>query len=199
MMKFQIYKFNSVTSSNDMAINLIKRENKISGCVYTDKQTKGRGTKGQKWISNKGNFFGSLFFPLKKNYPPFNEFSIINAVIISKVIRNFCEKKSINVKWPNDIFVNKKKICGILQEVINFCGLEYLIIGIGINIISNPEIHAKYKATNILSETGNKPSTKEISYLIKSYYEQFFIDLNAYNYLNFKKRADLMTLNQTIK
>ena len=194
MMKFQIYKFNSVTSSNDMAINLIKRENKISGCVYTDKQTKGRGTKGQKWISNKGNFFGSLFFPLKKNYPPFNEFSIINAVIISKVIRNFCEKKSINVKWPNDIFVNKKKVCGILQEVINFCGLEYLIIGIGINIISNPDIHTKYKATNILSEIDMKPKINELIKLLISSYESFFENITKYNYTNYKKKTDLMAI-----
>ena len=198
-MKFEIYKFNNVTSTNDMAINLIREENKISGCVYANKQTKGRGTKGKKWISDEGNFFGSIFFPLENDYPPFNEFSIINPVIISNVIKNFCEKKNISVKWPNDIFVNKKKICGILQELITLNGKKFLIIGIGINIISNPSFKTTYQATNIFSETKEKPSTKQINNLIKSSYEKFFIDLNTYSYLSFKKKADLITLNWVIE
>ena len=198
-MKFEIYKFNSVTSTNDMAINLIREENKISGCVYANKQTKGRGTKGKKWISDEGNFFGSIFFPLENDYPPFNEFSIINPVIISNVIKNFCEKKNISVKWPNDIFVNKKKICGILQELITSKGRKFLIIGIGINIVSNPASNIKYDATNIFSETQNKPSIEEISKLIVSSYEKFFIDLDTYSYVNFKKKADLIQNNQIIK
>ena len=198
-MKFEIYKFNSVTSTNDMAINLIREENKISGYVYANKQTKGRGTKGKKWISDEGNFFGSIFFPLENDYPPFNEFSIINPVIISNVIKNFCEKKNISVKWPNDIFVNKKKICGILQELITSKGRKFLIIGIGINIISNPSFKTIYQATNIFSETKEKPSIKQINNLIKSSYEKFFIDLNTYSYLNFKKRADLIALNWAIE
>ena len=48
------------------------------GCVYAGAQTKGRGTRGKKWVSTKGNFFGSIFFHLKYNFPPFNEFSTIN-------------------------------------------------------------------------------------------------------------------------
>ena len=84
-MKFEIFKFESVTSTNDAAINLIKEEKKETGCIYADTQTKGRGTRGKEWISTQGNLFGSIFFPLKKNYPPFNEFSIINPVIISEV------------------------------------------------------------------------------------------------------------------
>ena len=58
-MKFQIFKFTSVTSTNDMAINLIKEEKKEVGYVYASTQTKGRGTYGKKWISIKGNLFGS--------------------------------------------------------------------------------------------------------------------------------------------
>ena len=108
-MKFEIFKFENVTSTNDIAINLIKKEQKKSGCVYADIQTKGRGTYGRKWISDKGNLFGSIFFPLKNNYPPFNEFSTINPLIISDVLKHFCKKKNINLKFPNDIFVNGKK------------------------------------------------------------------------------------------
>ena len=194
-MKFEIFKFEKVTSTNDIAINLIKKEQKESGCVYADIQTKGRGTYGRKWISDKGNLFGSIFFPLKNNYPPFNEFSTINPLIISDVIKHFCEKKNINLKFPNDIFVNGKKICGILQELIVSNNRKFLIIGIGVNIISNPEINDEYQATNILLETQKRPMIKEMINLIISSYEKFFINLNSYNYEHFKKKADSMVLN----
>ena len=194
-MKFEIFKFENVTSTNDIAINLIKKEQKETGCVYAETQTKGRGTHGKEWISDKGNLFGSIFFPLKNNYPPFNEFATINPLIISDVIKHFCEKKNINLKFPNDIFVNGKKICGILQELIVSNNRKFLIIGIGVNIISNPEINNEYQATNILLETQKKPMIKEIIDLIISSYEKFFINLNSYNYEHFKKKADSMALN----
>ena len=95
-MKFEIFKFKKVTSTNDEAINLIKKKKKEIGCVFAETQTKGRGTQGRRWVSDKGNLFGSIFFPLKKNYPAFNEFSVINPIIISNVIENFCEKKKYN-------------------------------------------------------------------------------------------------------
>ena len=194
-MKFEIFKFENVTSTNDIAINLIKKEQKETGCVYSETQTKGRGTYGKEWISDKGNLFGSIFFPLKNNYPSFNEFSTINPLIISDVIKYFCGKKNINLKFPNDIFVNGKKICGILQELIVSNNRKFLIIGIGVNIISNPEINDEYQTTNILLETQKRPIIKEMIDLIISSYEKFFINLDSYNYEHFKKKADLMVLN----
>ena len=194
-MKFRIFKFESVTSTNDVAINLIKKEQKEFGCVYAEIQTKGRGTHGRKWISNKGNFFVSIFFPLKNNYPPFNEFSIINPIIISDVIKHFCEKKNIKLKFPNDIFVNRRKICGILQELITINSKKFLIIGIGVNIVSNPNINIEYKATNILLETMKAPSLEDLINKIIFSYEKFFFNLNSYNYKNFKKKAELMALH----
>ena len=194
-MKFKIYKFKSVTSTNEVAINLIKKEKKEIGYIYADSQTKGRGTHGREWISQEGNLFGTIFFQLKNNYPPFNEFSIINPVIISDVIEHFCDEKNISFKWPNDVFVNGRKICGILQELITLNSKKFLIIGIGINIVSNPNINNGYKATNIFFETKKIPAIKEIISLIIFSYEKFFFDLNSYNYLNFKKKVNIMTTN----
>ena len=191
-MKFKIFKFASVTSTNDVAINMIKKEKKEFGCIYAKKQTKGRGTFGKKWVSKQGNLFSTIFFPLKNNYPPFSEFSIINPVIISHVIKHLCHKKSITLKWPNDIFVNGRKICGILQEIITSNNKQYLLIGIGVNIVSSPKINNKYKTTNILSETKKKPSIKKIINLITFSYEKFFFNLNSYNFKNFKKKAEFM-------
>ena len=191
-MKFNIFNFNSVTSTNDVAINLIKNKNKKIGFVHAKKQTKGRGTHGKKWISMEGNLFGSIFFPLKKNYPPFNEFSIINPVIISNILKHFC-KENITIKWPNDILINKKKVCGILQELITFKKKKFLIIGFGVNTISNPKIKDKYKATNIFLEAKQKPKSNEMIKIIIISYETFFADLDNYSFINFKKKSGLLS------
>ena len=189
-MKFEIFKFKDVTSTNDIAINLIRKKNKENGCVYAEQQSKGRGTYGKTWISKRGNLFATIFFKLKKNYPPSKEFNIINSILISKVIKKICKRNKIQIKPPNDIFLNKKKICGILQEIITLKKEKFLIIGIGINTISNPNISANYKITNIYEETKMKPDiNKLINSLIGSYIK-FFLNLKSYNYLNFKKKLN---------
>ena len=193
-MKFEIYKFEEVTSTNDVAISLIKKEKKQTGCVYAETQTEGRGSGGKKWISKKGNLFISLFFVLREKHPPFHEFSIINPIIVSEVIKNFCDNKKINFKFPNDIMINKKKVCGLLQEIITFDNKKFLIIGVGINIISNPYIESKYKATNIFSETNIKPKVAEIINILVNSYEKFFANIKQYDYLIYKKKADLMAI-----
>lgn len=194
-MKFEIFKFKDVTSTNDIAINLIRKKNKKSGCVYAEQQSKGRGTYGKTWISKRGNLFATIFFKLKKNYPPSKEFNIINSILISKVIKKICKRNKIQIKPPNDIFLNKKKICGILQEIITLKKEKFLIIGIGINTISNPNISANYKITNIYEETKMKPDiNKLINSLIGSYIK-FFLNLKSYNYLNFKFKVNEIILS----
>ena len=195
-MRFEILKYDSVTSTNDIAINLIRKKKKYSGCVYTNLQTKGRGTYGKKWISEKGNLFLSIFFQLEKNFPSFNEFSIINPVIILDVITKFCDGTKLSLKYPNDIFYNRKKICGLLQELITQDNRKFLIVGIGLNIITNPNINNVYKATNIYLETKKKPSIIELVNLIILSYENFFKDLNLYNYENFKKKTEKLALKK---
>lgn len=191
-MHFEIFKYKKVKSTNDIAINLIKQKRKKAGCVLAKIQTKGRGTRGKKWVSTEGNFFGTIFFRLDKKYPKFHEFSIINPIIISSVIQHFCRKKDISLKWPNDILVNKKKICGILQELITINNMQFLVIGIGINVLSNPYIKNIYKTTNIFKESKKKPSMDKIIKLIISSYKKFFTNLNNYNFYKFKKKAKLI-------
>ena len=65
-MKLKKYFFNSVTSTNDIAIKKI-RQKKISGIIIAKKQTRGRGRYGNKWISMKNNLFMSIFFKLNNN------------------------------------------------------------------------------------------------------------------------------------
>jgi len=193
-MRFEIFRFPSVSSTNDVAISLIKKEKKNLGCVYAETQTKGRGTHGKKWISNKGNLFISIFFHLKENYPPFNEFSVISPLIVSETIKHFCKDKTVSLKFPNDVFLNGKKICGILQETITFNKKKFLIIGIGMNVVSNPKIMDLYEATNILFETKKKINIKKIIDSIIISYEKFFKVLNLYKYENYKNKAESMSL-----
>ena len=193
-MRFEIFRFPSVSSTNDVAISLIKKEKKNLGCVYAETQTKGRGTHGKDWISNKGNLFISVFFHLKENYPPFNEFSVINSLIISETIKNFCKGKTVSLKFPNDVFLNGKKICGILQETITFNKKNFLIIGIGMNVVSNPKIIDLYEATNILFETKKKINIKKVIDIIIISYEKFFKVLNLYKYEDYKSKVESMSL-----
>ena len=72
--------------------------------IYTDFQTKGRGTYGKKWISKKGNFFGTIFFHIKKNYPSVEEFSLINPILNIDILSKHCGRKNTFFKLPNDIF-----------------------------------------------------------------------------------------------
>jgi len=190
-MKLEIFKFKKVTSTNDTAMSLIKKERKKSGCVFSALQTKGRGTRGKRWLSYKGNLLVSIFFELKKNYPPFNEFSIINPVIIKKTLKHFCKTQCISFKHPNDLLLNGKKFCGILQELVTFNSKKYLIIGIGININSSPKTLNKINFTNILLETKKKTTlTRVIKNLIFNY-EKFFLNLKSYNYKKFKTMVEL--------
>lgn len=195
-MKFKIFSYEKVSSTNDIAMELVKEKGEESGLVFAKMQTKGRGTRGNEWVSLSGNLFATIFFPLRAEYPPFNEFAIINPIILSDVIKNFCENENICLKFPNDIFVNKKKICGILQEVVISNEIKFLIIGIGINIKNNPNIDKGYEATNIFKETKSMPQSKEIIKLIISSYEKFFEELSGYNFDNYKKKAELMALNK---
>tara|TARA_Y100000590_G_scaffold385784_1_gene458117 strand:- start:6889 stop:7473 length:585 start_codon:yes stop_codon:yes gene_type:complete len=194
-MKFKIFKFQEVTSTNEIAINLIKKKRIISGYVYANTQTNGKGTHGKKWISIKGNLFGSIFFPLKNNYPPFSEFSIINSILISDVIKHFCGGKNISLKFPNDVFLNGKKVCGILQELVTINNKKFLIIGMGINLTQNPNISKKYEATNIFKEIKTKPNIKKMIDQIIISYVDFFNDLKSYKFINFKNKAELIAIS----
>ena len=193
-MKFKIISYDTVNNTNETAIDLIKRNKFENGFVYALSQKKGKGQYGRNWISKKGNLFGSIFFHLKKNYPSVEEFSLINPILNINVVSNYCGKKNTFFKAPNDIYINKKKICGILQEVIIKGSKKYLIVGIGINILSNPKI-TNYPSTNIYKETQKKPRLLKIIKQIIAKYEQFFYNLDLYKFSNFKLKSEKLSLN----
>ena len=170
------YKF--VNSTNDIAINLIKQKNIKAGFVLAEKQKKGRGQRGKKWISYKGNLFISIFFSLEKINLTLKQLTKTNTKLIIKLISQYYKKK-IKLKLPNDILINKKKICGIFQETIQKNDNKYLIVGIGLNLIKSPKIK-EYPTTNLYDLTNNKIHVDKISKELKCIYKNFLRSQKAY-------------------
>ena len=139
------YLFKSVTSTNDIAIKKIN-EGIHSGLIVAKKQTKGRGRYGNKWIYLKNNLFISIFFILNNNIN-LRKLTNTSCKIVKKSLLKLLNKK-ITIKKPNDLLINKKKVCGILQEIVFFKNKRFAIIGIGINVDRSPIID-NYPTTHL--------------------------------------------------
>ena len=155
-MKLKKFNYKKVKSTNETAIKLI-RKGIENGIISSESQTKGKGQRGNKWISKNGNLFISIFFQVNSRLS-LTKITTINLSLLKKIISNNLNKK-ISVKLPNDILIKKKKVCGILQEIVYQNCIKYLIVGIGINLISSPLI-ANYPTTYL-----NKYSKKKINKL----------------------------------
>ena len=106
--------------------------------VRTDMQTAGRGRASRKFVSLPGkNLTFSVVLHPQKPAPEIQIYSLLASVVVARVIGNYV--KSIRLKWPNDVIVGKKKICGILLETVNIPGQDFpiLIIGIGLNTMGS--------------------------------------------------------------
>jgi BirA family biotin operon repressor/biotin-[acetyl-CoA-carboxylase] ligase len=156
-MRLKKFKFKKVNSTNNTAIRIIKNSNLKFGMVTAETQLSGKGQYGKKWISNKGNLFVSFFLEIKNINISLSTLTKINCLLVKKTIEKYYKKKIV-FKKPNDLLINKKKISGILQEIISVSGNKFLIVGIGVNLIKSPKIK-NYPTTN-LSELINKPINK---------------------------------------
>ncbi len=171
-MILKLIKFNCVKSTNDEAIKIIRSKKNYQGIVISNFQTKGRGTMGKKWISYKGNFFASIFFELKKSMPNFKEFSLINPVIIKKILSEYSSHE-VKIKWPNDLLIKNRKVCGILQELIQFEKKFFLIIGVGINTVRSPK-NTSFKGISLLESSDKLIDNSNILKNLKKKYETIF-------------------------
>jgi BirA family biotin operon repressor/biotin-[acetyl-CoA-carboxylase] ligase len=158
-MQYKIFKFKRVKSTNNTAIRIIKENNCNLGMVISETQVKGKGQYGRKWISFKGNLFVTFFNKLNKSKLKISSITKYNCLLVKELLSKFTKKK-ILFKKPNDLLIDKKKISGILQEVILINNNKFLITGIGINITKNPIIK-NYPATN-LQEVTKKSISKTI-------------------------------------
>jgi len=174
-MKLKKFSFKKVASTNSTAIRLIKSGEK-NGIIISEFQTKGRGQRGNKWLSKRGNLFTTIFFEINKKIS-LKKIINLNILIIKKII-----KKNINsyisVKKPNDILINKKKVSGILQETIFKNNKKYLVIGVGINLINSPKVE-KYETTYLNNYRKKKINKLKLFQEIKINYEK---NINHFNF-----------------
>tara|TARA_B100001142_G_scaffold138318_2_gene139869 strand:- start:123 stop:659 length:537 start_codon:yes stop_codon:yes gene_type:complete len=170
-MKLKQFNFKKVKSTNQTAIRLIKSSKNEFGLIVSEAQSKGKGQYGRKWISYKGNIFLSFFYKLEKINLSLSSLTKINCFLVKNVISKYYKKK-ITFKLPNDLLINKKKICGILQEKIEKSKKQYLIVGIGFNLIKSPNI-PNYPTTNLLKITNQKINKKKFVKELKITFEKF--------------------------
>lgn len=141
--------------------------------IYADSQTAGRGRRGRSWESEEAdNIYMSLY--LKPEFAPNQApmLTLIMAYAVACALTNAYGIQS-GIKWPNDLVLNKKKICGILTEM-NLAGtdIEHVVIGVGINVGNKcfPE-ELQETATSLWLETGKEFNREEIIAEIMNVFE----------------------------
>ena len=169
-MKFKIFRFKKVKSTNSTAIRIIKNYKFNYGMIISETQNKGRGQYGKKWISYKGNLFVSFFYKVEDLTVSVKQLTKINCILVRELLSKYYKKK-ITFKKPNDLLINKKKICGILQESISIFDKKYLVVGIGINLIKNPNIK-NYPTINLYKLINKKVSKNKIENKLKKIFEE---------------------------
>tara|TARA_Y100001970_G_scaffold276700_1_gene379794 strand:- start:216 stop:740 length:525 start_codon:yes stop_codon:yes gene_type:complete len=167
-MKLKKYFFKKVKSTNNTALRLLKN-GKLNGAIISEAQSKGRGQRGNKWISKKGNLFMTVFFEIS-NKLTLKKITQLNLSIIKRIILKIT-KTYAYVKLPNDILINKKKICGILQEIAFVNSRKFIIIGIGINIVNSPNL-INYPTTYINNYSKKKYNKIKLFKQIKLNFEK---------------------------
>ena len=156
-----------------------------------DKQTAGVGRRGRSWESPEGeNIYMSLLFKPEIEPAKAPMLTLVMAVAAAEAIKKVCGTEA-QIKWPNDIIINKKKVCGILTEMaLAGTGIKYVVIGVGINV--NQKMFAtelEDKATSLALELSEEFDRK---ILISSVLEEF----HKY-YDGFLHAGDLSYLQET--
>ena len=147
---FNYYFYKEIINTNDKIkkINLNENPKKSNLALFSEKQSKGRGRGSNVWISSKGDLTSSFLLNRKFNVTELGQINLSIVFIVLKILRTIYKNVDFKFKWPNDIFVNGKKIAGILIETnVVKNSILFIIIGIGINFISSPKL--KYPATSI--------------------------------------------------
>ena len=174
-----IFNIDKAGSSNDAVKELVANTGLTGGvAVLVKNQTNGRGQKGNKWLSEVGKnlTFSILVNPAIK---PQNQFYLSKYVAITcfRFISEYCE--NVKIKWPNDIYVNNKKIAGILIENnIQEGFVKQSVIGIGINI-NQKKFDNNINATSFTLENNDK--NYDILKLFNLFVEKFNDNLSFFH------------------
>jgi BirA family biotin operon repressor/biotin-[acetyl-CoA-carboxylase] ligase len=165
MLHPNIIRLSEVDSTNNYAIHLLANSKPIEGTlIVAETQSKGRGTESNTWESEPGK---NLTFSLIL-YPPINadkQFFLNKALSlgIHDFLKHALPQNQISIKWPNDIYIEDKKICGILiQNSVSGNNFEYLIAGIGLNVNQQIFLSDAPNPVSMTQLTGCEYSLPEI-------------------------------------
>ena len=129
-----IHYFKEVDSTNDVAKYLAEDGAEEGTIVIAEIQNRGKGRRGKTWISPPGGVWMSII--LRPDIPPFNapQLTLVTGVAVAETLKKECNL-DVGIKWPNDILIGNKKVCGILTEVnASIDKVNYVVVGIGIDM-----------------------------------------------------------------
>lgn len=131
----EMVSYKKVDSTNDIAYALAEKGSREGAVILAEEQAKGKGRQGRRWESpSKGGIYMSCV--LRPGIAP-NEISkitLVAAVAVAKAVREESGLGAI-IKWPNDILINGKKVCGILTEMkAEQDSVDFIVLGIGVNV-----------------------------------------------------------------
>ena len=193
------------TDSTNNELKRLARINEESGtvvCAYS--QTAGKGRFGRQWQSDSGGLYFS--FILRTDLPPSDIASITLAAgyAVCLAIRDYTGLDA-KIKWPNDIIIENRKVCGILTEMAAQSDrMDYLITGIGINVnnAAFPE-EIRHKATSLLIETGKNIDKTEFFRTVLTYLDKvmtsFLVSISLDEMENFKKLCATLGKNVSVR
>lgn len=185
----RIYYYEETGSTNIDAKRLGEEGGVHGTVVAADKQNAGRGRRGRSWQSPAGK---DIYFTilLRPEFAPDKAagLTLVMALSVAQAIEGVCGMEA-GIKWPNDVVLNGKKICGILTEMnVETDYIQYVVIGVGINVNLDamPE-EIEQTATSILLESGKETARAELlQEVLKRFeenYETYERDLNLSNML----------------
>ena len=194
--------FEEIGSTNDYLLENSKK-NKISICL-TESQTKGRGRNSKEWQSPKyENIYMSISFSTNQNLKFFSSFSLVTALSVQKALTK--HKFDTKIKWPNDIYINSKKVGGILIETLSKDKNNIVVVGIGLNVFmkSNSKIDREWTSLILENESISIDRNKIISDILnellvdkKTFEERGFgVFSNKFNELNILKNKKVSLSN----
>lgn len=188
-MDYHYLHFDEIDSTNNYLKNSYKLLNSFT-FVSTDYQSAGKGRNDRIWFSNPGeNLMFSLLIKDENLLKKFSSLSIVSAAIIAELIESL-GIKDVTIKWPNDVFIKNKKICGILLEGQI---LEYLVIGVGLNVNQKSFPDGLRKpATSLSLELNKDLNVNEIKEQLFSQMTKELSALNSHKYLEYFKNHNYL-------
>lgn len=175
----KIVHFSSIQSTNEKAKEIAREDGNNGTVVISEEQTLGKGRLGRNFISPKGKGIWMSII-LKPDIDPM-KVSLLTQIAAAALNRALYSMKIKSlIKWPNDIILNGKKVCGILTEMnCELTKVNFVVLGIGINVnVDDTDFteEVKAKATSLKIETGKKVSRKLLVALILNNFEKMYLD-----------------------